>query len=222
MVKLMRITSVLFDGGKAYTLDEHGFLDPPEQWDPEFAEGMSKLLGISGGLTKEHWSFIKYLRKKFVDERTVPVVVQACSENGLRLRRFRYLFPTGYHRGACKIAGINYAFMYQSNIWLTYESYSRLEKEHKLTSAGFLEDFERWNERFAQLVASEWNLANGLTKKQWKIIRFLRDYYRDTRNIPSIFETCKSNKIGFSGLRKLFPDGYRRGACRIAGLPFLA
>ena len=112
--------------------------------------------------------------------------------------------------------------MYQSNIWLTYESYSRLEKEHKLTSAGFLEDFEKWNERFAQLVASEWNLANGLTKKQWGIIRFLRDYYRDTRNIPSIFETCKSNKIDFNNLRKLFPDGYRGGACRIAGLPFLA
>jgi len=31
----------------------------------------------------------------------------------------------------------------------------------------------------------------------------------------------KANGIEMGELRDLFPSGYRRGACRIAGLPFL-
>jgi len=41
-------------GNRIYTLDERGFLDPPEQWDEGFAEGMARLLGIVGGLTPDH------------------------------------------------------------------------------------------------------------------------------------------------------------------------
>ena len=33
--------------GKVYSLDAHGFLSPPEQWDEDFAEGMAEVLGIS-------------------------------------------------------------------------------------------------------------------------------------------------------------------------------
>jgi tRNA 2-thiouridine synthesizing protein E len=100
---------------KTYSLDEHGFLFPPEQWDENFANGMAETLEIYGGMTEKHWAFIRYLRKKFIEEETVPVVVIACAENKLRLREFKRLFPTGYHRGACKIAGINHEFMYKTN-----------------------------------------------------------------------------------------------------------
>jgi len=68
----------------------------------------------STGTEEKHWSFIRYLRKKFLEEKTVPVVVLACADNDLRLSEFKLLFPTGYHRGACKIAGINYDFMYKA------------------------------------------------------------------------------------------------------------
>ena len=64
--------------GKSYTLDDYGFLDPPEQWDEDFAEGMAETLDIFGGLTQKHWDFIRYLRGKFIEEKTVPVVVLAC------------------------------------------------------------------------------------------------------------------------------------------------
>lgn len=203
-----------------YTLDEQGYLNPPEQWDEVFAEGMAGRLGIYGGLTPEHWEFIRYLRRKFIEEKTVPLVVYACADNNLRLSRLVYLFPTGYMRGACRIAGINYQFMYESNPWLTYESYSILKSEYKLTESGFLESFEHWNERFAQIVASEWQLPDGLTEKHWQIIYYLRDYYSKTRTIPTVFATCKANDIEVDDLHDLFPDGYRRGACRMAGLPF--
>ena len=218
----MEQETVTFGEGQSYTLDRHGFLDPPEQWDETFANGMAKKLGIFDGLTEEHWSFIRYIRKKYIEEKTVPLVVYACVDNNLRLGKLKALFPTGYHRGACKIAGINYDFMYEHNIWLTYESYTALKAEHQLTVMGFLEDFEKWNERFSHLVASEWSLPKGLTEKHWEVIRFLRDFYRKAKNIPTVFETCKANNIEINELLEYFPGGYRRGACRIAGLPFFS
>jgi TusE/DsrC/DsvC family sulfur relay protein len=209
-------------GNRTYTLDEHGFLYPPDQWDEAFADGMARRLGIYSGLTREHWEFIRYLRKKFLEEKTVPLVVYACADNNLRLSRFAFLFPTGYHRGACKIAGINHQFMFDINPWITYESLSVLKSQFKLTPMGFLESFEEWQDRFAQIVASEWHLPEGLTEKHWRIIRYLRDFYSRTQTVPTVFATCKENGIELAEFRDLFPGGYRRGACRMAGLPFFA
>ncbi len=207
---------------KEYELDSYGFLDPPDQWDEDFADGMAGMVGIYDGLTEDHWKFIRYLRTKFLVENTVPVVVTACAENGVRLTRLRELFPAGYHRGACRIAGINYAFMCESNIWLTYETAPPVEAEHKVDELGFLRDFEKWNERFAHRVVRNWNLPEGLTEEHWMIIRFLRDFYRGTKNVPTIYDVCRSCNIELDEFGKLFPRGYRRGACRAAGLPFLA
>ncbi len=212
--------SVTFGDNQTYTLDKYGFLDPSDQWDEVFAEGMAVMQGIFGGLTDEHWSLIRYLRKKFLEEETVPVVVLACADNSLRLSDLRFLFPTGYHRGACRIAGINYDFMYQTNIWLTYETSTLLLEEFKLTSHGFLEDFDQWNKRFAHLIIREWKLSQGLTERHLEIIAYLRDFYARMKNIPTIIETCRENDLDLEEFRELFPDGYRRGACRIAGLPF--
>jgi tRNA 2-thiouridine synthesizing protein E len=218
----MGTRTVTFKHNKTYKLDRHGFLDPPEQWDDEFAEGMAEQSGIFGGLTTEHWTFIRYLRRKFIIEKTVPVVVIACVENKIRLSKLRALFPTGYHRGACKIAGINQSFMYQHNIWLTYESYRILKSKYELSPAGFLQDFDKWDQKFAYEIASEWNLASGLDARHWNIIDYLRNYYQSSRNIPTVYETCKANDIALNDLKMLFPDGYRRGACRAAGLPFFS
>lgn len=214
------LQSVTFGDDRTYTLDRQGFLDPPDQWDEIFAEGMARMQGIYGGLTDEQWSFIRYLRQKFLEEETVPVVVLACADNGLRLSDLRFLFPTGYHRGACRIAGINYEFMYQTNIWLTYETSTLLKEEFTLSPRGFLADFEQWNERFAHHIIREWELSQGLTERHLEIIAYLREFYARTRNIPTIIETCRENDLDLEEFRELFPDGYRRGACRIAGLPF--
>ena len=216
----MERKSIELEGGKSYTLDQYGFLDPPDQWDEAFAEGMARMQGIFDGLTKEHWDFIHYLRKKFLDENTVPVVVFACADNNIRINRLKELFPTGYHRGACRIAGINYQFMYNSNIWLTYESHGFVKAKQKLTPIGFLENFDQWDERFAHLVAQKWNLPGGLTDRHWGIIKYLRNYYRIHKNIPPVYEACQANRISLDDLLELFPAGYRRGACQAAGIPF--
>ena len=66
--------TVTFDEGNTYTLDAYGFLDPPEYWNEEFAEGMARLQGIYDGLTDDHWEFISYIRKKFLDEKTTVLL----------------------------------------------------------------------------------------------------------------------------------------------------
>ncbi|MHC4218919.1 MAG: TusE/DsrC/DsvC family sulfur relay protein [Planctomycetota bacterium] len=214
--------TISFRDGKSYTLDEYGFLDPPEQWDEDFAAGMARLQGIYEGLTTEHWDFIRYIRAKALEEKTLPLLVVACAENHLHLDKLRSLFPTGYFRGACRIAGVSYAFLCDVTIWHTYETVPHLKSEYRITQQGFLEDFEQWNERFAHLVSEEWKLSEGLTPRHWDVINFLRNYYHATNNIPAVHETCRAHDLELVDLMDLFPTGYRRGACRAAGLPFFA
>lgn len=211
---------VVIFGDTEYSLDKHGFLESADQWDENFAEGMARSLGIYLGLTDDHWKLINYVRRKFLREGTVPVVVTACAENQIRLSELRRLFPTGYHQGACKIAGINYAFLSDSNIWLTYETVPAIEAEYDVDETGFLINTEAWDEQFAQWIAGNWNLAEGLTDVHWQIIHYLHDYYRDKGSIPTLYEVCRHSGIGLEEFGVLFPKGYRRGACRAAGLPF--
>jgi tRNA 2-thiouridine synthesizing protein E len=206
--------------GKAYALDEHGFLDPPEQWDEGFAEGMAKVVGIKKGLSDRHWQMVRYLRAKFLEEQTVPVVVMACSENRMRLSELRALFPTGYHRGACKIAGINHRFMVESNYWLTYETAPPAKPRYRLNALGFLENPEEWDEDFVELAMSQGAPPYTPTQRHLQVVHYLRDYFAVNRQIPTVFEACSGNDLTLEELKELFPAGYRRGACRMAGLPF--
>jgi tRNA 2-thiouridine synthesizing protein E len=207
---------------KSYTLDDHGFLDPPNQWDENFAEGMANQLGIREGLTQEHWQVIHYLRQKFLEEMTVPVVVTACIQNSMKLSRLKALFPSGYHRGACRIAGINYHFMYETNYWLTYETGRPMKARYPLDDLGFLEAFEEWDDDFVDFIVDKVNLSSRVTEEHRKVLSYLREYYGRHRNIPLVYETCSANSLTHDDLQKLFPEGYRRGACRMAGLPFYA
>jgi tRNA 2-thiouridine synthesizing protein E len=52
------------------------------------------------------------------------------------------------------------------------------------------------------------------------VVHYLRDYFAVNRQIPTVFEACSGNDLTLEELKELFPAGYRRGACRMAGLPF--
>jgi tRNA 2-thiouridine synthesizing protein E len=203
---------------KTYVLDENGFLHSPEQWDEVFAAGMARSLGMSSGLNDEHWRFIRFLRIAYETEERVPVVVLACAANKLRLGKFRELFPQGYFRGACRIAGLNPQHM--KGYWCAHENVATLRSEYRLTPLGFLADFERWSLRFAELVADEWKLPDGLTRRHTDIIYLLRRSFSECHRVPTIVEACRAGAIGLEEFGELFPCGYRRGACRAAGLPF--
>ncbi len=196
---------------KDYQVDEHGYLYPPEQWDEDFANGMAAALGISSGLTERHWKILRYLRKKFIEEKTVPLAAHMCLDNDTTLQELRSLFPSGYHRGACKIAGINYRF-------LPVPAAAK-KPRYKLDELGFLVDFTAWDLDFVEYMMKE--LGRGSpTDRHWDVIRYLRDYYEQHHNLPTVYEACTTNDFSLKDLLELFPDGYRRGACRLAGLPF--
>jgi tRNA 2-thiouridine synthesizing protein E len=57
-----------------------------------------------------------------------------------------------------------------------------------------------------------------LRDKHWQIIHFIRNTYRTSRVVPTVYETCAAHHMEVKDLEKLFPDGYHRGAVKIAGL----
>ena len=215
---------------KTYKVDNENFLINHEKWDENFAEGMALILGMDMGLTKRHWEVIHFIRNRFRETGACPVVNETIRALELDLKTLQQLFPTGYLRGACLLAGITYMYG-----WVYYfeEPYpvsktSESEEEQIDESAdkiyrvdlfGSLVDPSEWDEKFAIRRAYEMNMKSGLTKKHWKIINSLRESYSTNKKIPTIYECCESNQIDIEEFVELFPTGYHRGAVKIAGLP---
>ena len=58
----------------------------------------------------------------------------------------------------------------------------------------------------------------GLNSGHWNVINSARKFHEENGRVPTIFETCEANGIDIEHLEALFPDGYHRGAIRLAGL----
>ena len=48
----------------------------------------------------------------------------------------------------------------------------------------------------------------------WKIIKFLRERFEESKKVPNIADCCEVNKIELEDLDKFFQDGYQRGAVK--------
>ena len=94
------------------------------------------------------------------------------------------------------------------------------DKTYTVDVRGFLVNPEEWDEYYAVYKAYDMkiNSEGKLTDKHWAIIDYLRKKYKKDKNVPTIYETCEANQIDIPELEKLFPDGYHRGAVKIAGL----
>lgn len=209
--------------GKIYKVDARDFLDEFEKWDENFAEGMAKKYRIYQGLTKEHWDIIYSIREKFKKTGQCPLVYETCRHNGIHLRKLRELFPTGYLRGACRIAGITYkeGYIGQSYLPSTADDLNTIavDKTYHIDVRGFLVNPDEWDEYFAAFRAYDMKIPGGkLTDRHWRIIKYIRDSFTKTGNIPTVYETCEANEIDLDELEQLFPDGYHRGVIKIAGL----
>lgn len=223
-------------GGKSYRVDADGFLSDFNAWDPNFAEGMASHVEISPPLTSEHWEIIKFIRESFITTGECPLVYQICRKFKLRVKGLQNLFPSGYLRGACKLSGITYKEAFHGHTVLPKhvsnvkdDAITKLNKQiedlglyvdktYTIDARGFLVNPGEWDIQFAVLKAREMKISGGLTEKHWDIIYYLRSVYEKNIRIPTIYETCEANKIELEELEKLFPDGYHRGAVKIAGL----
>ena len=209
--------------GRTYRVDPLGCLADLRDWDEGFAEGMAPRVGITGGLTDEHWQVIRFLRRAAAESGRHPLIYQTCKANALHLKDLKRLFPSGYLRGACTLAGLNYDEGYCNEAALLAahlpgDAPSPAGKTYRVDARGYLVDDAEWDERFALCKAVELGLQGPFTDRHWRVVRFLRDAFARRGRVPTVYETCESNAIGLEDLEALFPSGYHRGAVKIAGL----
>jgi TusE/DsrC/DsvC family sulfur relay protein len=208
---------------KTYEIDSGGFLVDVNSWDKGFAVGMAETMNMPQGLTTEHWDVIQFIRATYDRSGRCPTVYETCRMRGLRRRELKLLFPDGYLRGACKLAGITYreGYLGQTHMPLTADDLNLItaNKSYAVDVRGFLVDPSEWDEYYAAYRAYDMKIPGGkLTEDHWQVIRFLRDSFMKTGNIPTVYDTCHANQITLDELETLFPDGYHRGAVKIAGL----
>jgi TusE/DsrC/DsvC family sulfur relay protein len=91
--------------GKALEVDEDGFIQDPNTWNKEVAEGFAQFEGITA-LTDEHWKVIDYLRDYYLKFGIAPMIRKLCKDTGFQLKYIYELFPSGPAKGACKLAGL--------------------------------------------------------------------------------------------------------------------
>ncbi len=90
-----------------------------------------------------------------------------------------------------------------------------------IDSEGYLVDPVTWNEGLAREFASQENIE--LTEDHWDAINFMREYYADHQIAPDVRHVMKhlAQRLGphsRNRIFELFPYGYVKQACRIAGM----
>jgi len=206
---------------RTYEVDGEGFLLDFNQWDENFARSMAPKAGIISGLSDDHWRIIRFVRDYFKATGKCSLVYETTRTNRLHLKELQTLFPAGYLRGACKLAGITYREGYLEQSWVEglaeQVATGVQERTYQVNVRGFLVNPFDWDKRFALYKAWEMKMPK-LTEKHWKVIEFLRNRFEKNNIVPTVYETCEANGIDIDELQKLFPDGYHRGAVKVAGL----
>lgn len=97
--------------GKAYELDDDGYLINWQEWNEDLAAHMASLDGIN--LSDAHWEVIKFLRNYFMQYQIAPMIKILVKEIGKVMgpekgnTKYLYeLFPGGPAKQACKFAGL--------------------------------------------------------------------------------------------------------------------
>lgn len=83
---------------------------------------------------------------------------------------------------------------------------------------GYLTDPVQWDETIALDIAA----ASGipvLSERHWVVIRFMRDWYINTGNPPSLRTIGRESGVSVRELYELFPSGPAKLAAKIGGIP---
>ncbi|MCX6641710.1 MAG: TusE/DsrC/DsvC family sulfur relay protein [bacterium] len=83
---------------------------------------------------------------------------------------------------------------------------------------GFMDQPEDWNEQIALALAST-ESVDVLTDNHWKVVNYLREYYKEFGIAPMIRKLCKQTGFSLKEIYDMFPSGPAKGACKVAGLP---
>lgn len=206
---------------RTYTIDGDGFIADFDSWDENFARGMASSIGIVDRLSEVHWRVIRFIREQYKKSGKCPQVYETVRMNELQLEELKILFPAGYLRGACRLAGITYKEGYLEQSWVEdsggRDRTAETGKTYEIDVRGFLINPSQWDRTFALHRAWEMKMPK-LIDKHWQVIEFLRRRFLADHSVPNIYETCEANHIEIEELRRLFPEGYHRSAVKLAGL----
>jgi len=93
----------------------------------------------------------------------------------------------------------------------------------RVDDEGYLIDPADWNEQVAEALARQERIV--LSDEHWAVIRFIREYYEGRQIAPDARHVMKhlagikgAGKAGRNDLFVLFPYGYVKQACKIAGM----
>lgn len=89
---------------------------------------------------------------------------------------------------------------------------------------GYLVDPEGWDEDFARKLAAEEDLE--LSDQYWTVLHFMREFWKRDRVAPDVRHVVQhlvetegyDKKKAKQHLFNLFPYGYVKQACKIAGM----
>jgi len=91
-------------------------------------------------------------------------------------------------------------------------------------SEGYLFDTEIWNDNLAEELAAEEGIQ--LDENHWSVITFIREYFQEHAVVPDVRHVTgfladhnnSTKKVAKQMLFNLFPYGYVKQACKIAGM----
>lgn len=91
----------------------------------------------------------------------------------------------------------------------------------EIDEEGYLIEPASWNEDIARMFARQENIE--LTEDHWDAIRFMREYYAEHQIAPDVRHVTKhlAERLGSDArnlIFELFPYGYVKQACKIAGM----
>jgi len=91
-------------------------------------------------------------------------------------------------------------------------------KKYEVDEDGFLQTPAIWSEEVAQDFAATEGISQ-LGEAHWKLINYIRDYWKENDIAPMVRRMCKDTGFKLSDIYELFPSGPANGACKLAGLP---
>jgi TusE/DsrC/DsvC family sulfur relay protein len=91
-------------------------------------------------------------------------------------------------------------------------------KTYPVDEDGFLQEPENWNDEVACDLATTEGITE-MTEEQWRVVRYLRDYWVEYQIAPMVRKLCKETGFKLTEIYQMFPSGPAKGACKVAGLP---
>ena len=86
-----------------------------------------------------------------------------------------------------------------------------------VTEEGFLTDHTQWTREVAETIAAEEGIS--LTDRHWEVIEFVRKFYEENGESPTLRKISKQAGVETKELYQLFPQGPGKKVARISGTP---